>query len=204
MIRVLLADDHALIRTGLATLIRCARDMTVVGEAEDGRSAVEQCRSLKPDVVVMDLMMPVMDGATATEAIVRDMPSIQVLVLTSFGSSEDLIRARAAGARGVLLKDTPNREILAAIRTVASGKEVLPPALQRLVEAEPSETELSERQLLVLNSVTKGFNTDDIARQMGISPSGVKKHLGRIFARLGACTRAEAVAIALRRRLVKT
>jgi len=204
MICVLLADDHALIRTGLATLIRCARDMTVVGEAENGAEAVDRCRQLSPDVVVMDLMMPVMDGATATAEIVRECPSSKVLVLTSYGSPADLSRALDAGACGVLLKDTPNREILEAVRKVAAGEKVVPPGFRRMADEESGSAELSDRQLQVLRSVTKGFNTDDIARQMGISPSGVKKHLGRIFARLGACTRAEAVAIALRRHLVKT
>lgn len=202
-IRILLADDHSLIRMGLAALFKYQKDIKVVGEAEDGDEAVRLALRLKPDVVVMDLAMPVMDGATATARIREALPETHVLILTSFGTSADLSRALAAGATGALNKDSGNDELLSAIRTVADGGRSVSDEIARLIEEEPAPPEFTERQLEVLHAVTRGLTNAEIGRQFGISADAVKQHMNAIFAKLGAANRTEAVAIALRKQLLK-
>ena len=202
-IRILLADDHSLIRMGLAALFKYQKDIKVVGEAEDGDEAVRLALRLKPDVVVMDLAMPVMDGATATARIREVLPETRVLILTSFGTSADLSRALAAGATGALNKDSGNDELLTAIRTVADGGRSVSDEIARLIEEEPAPPEFTERQLEVLHAVTRGLTNAEIGRQFGISADAVKQHVNAIFAKLGAANRTEAAAIALRKHLLK-
>ena len=202
-IRILLADDHSLIRMGLAALFKYQKDIKVVGEAEDGDEAVRLALRLKPDVVVMDLAMPVMDGATATARIREVLPETRVLILTSFGTSADLSRALAAGATGALNKDSGNDELLTAIRTVADGGRSVSDEIARLIEEEPAPPEFTERQLEVLHAVTRGLTNAEIGRQFGISADAVKQHVNAIFAKLGAANRTEAVTIALRKQLLK-
>ena len=202
-IRILLADDHSLIRMGLAALFKYQKDIKVVGEAEDGDEAVRLALRLKPDVVVMDLAMPVMDGATATARIREALPETRVLILTSFGTSADLSRALAAGATGALNKDSGNDELLSAIRTVVDGGRAVSDEIARLIEEEPVPPEFTERQLEVLHAVTRGLTNAEIGRQFGISADAVKQHVNAIFAKLGAANRTEAVTIALRKQLLK-
>ena len=202
-IRILLADDHSLIRMGLAALFKYQKDIKVVGEAEDGDEAVRLALRLKPDVVVMDLAMPVMDGATATARIREALPETHVLILTSFGTSADLSRALAAGATGALNKDSGNDELLTAIRTVADGGLSVSDEIARLIEEEPAPPDFTERQLEVLHAVTRGLTNAEIGRQFGISADAVKQHVNAIFAKLGAANRTEAVTIALRKQLLK-
>lgn len=202
-IRILLADDHSLIRMGLAALFKYQKDIKVVGEAEDGDEAVRLALRLKPDVVVMDLAMPVMDGATATARIREALPETHVLILTSFGTSADLSRALVAGATGALNKDSGNDELLTAIRTVADGGRSISDEIARLIEEEPAPPAFTERQLEVLHAVTRGLTNAEIGRQFGISADAVKQHVNAIFAKLGAANRTEAVTIALRRQLLK-
>ena len=202
-IRILLADDHSLIRMGLAALFKYQKDIKVVGEAEDGDEAVRLALRLKPDVVVMDLAMPVMDGATATARIREVLPETRVLILTSFGTSADLSRALAAGATGALNKDSGNDELLTAIRTVADGGRSVSDEIARLIDEEPAPPEFTERQLEVLHAVTRGLTNAEIGRQFGISADAVKQHVNAIFAKLGAANRTEAVTIALRKQLLK-
>lgn len=202
-IRILLADDHSLIRMGLAALFKYQKDIKVVGEAEDGDEAVRLALRLKPDVVVMDLAMPVMDGATATARIRETLPETRVLILTSFGTSADLSRALAAGATGALNKDSGNDELLTAIRTVADGGRAVSDEIARLIEEEPAPPDFTERQLEVLHAVTRGLTNAEIGRQFGISADAVKQHVNAIFAKLGAANRTEAVTIALRKQLLK-
>lgn len=202
-IRILLADDHSLIRMGLAALFKYQKDIKVVGEAEDGDEAVRLALRLKPDVVVMDLAMPVMDGATATARIREVLPETRVLILTSFGTSADLSRALAAGATGALNKDSGNDELLTSIRTVADGGRSVSDEIARLIEEEPAPPEFTERQLEVLHAVTRGLTNAEIGRQFGISADAVKQHVNAIFAKLGAANRTEAVTIALRKQLLK-
>jgi len=202
-IKVLIADDHQIVRMGLATILRPARDMAVVGEAKNGIEAVRLARELTPDVVLMDLMMPKKDGVAATEEIVRDNAAVRVLVLTTFGESDGVARALEAGATGALVKDTPHEELLDAIRRTAAGERTVSPDIEQSLRDTAPEIELSDRQREILNYVAKGLTTKDISNLVGIGPNGVNAHLRTIFLRLGAASRAEAVAIALRKRLLK-
>ncbi len=201
--RILIADDHSLVRTGLASLIGYQKDMEVVGEAENGEMAVARAQALKPDVVIMDIIMPKLDGASATAQILAALPSVKVFILTSFSSSADLLKAVVAGATGAFLKDAPNDQLLDAIRKVARGGKVIQREIQLQMDEAPSLLSLSPRQLDILQSASCGFSTSDIARQMGISQDGIKKHIAAICEKLGATTRAEAIAIAIRRQLLK-
>ena len=200
---VLLVDDHSLVRLGLAALLGYQKDLVVAGEAEDGEQAVMLARKIKPDIVVMDLMMPGMDGVEATRQIRAERPDAQILILTTFGTSADVARAIAAGAAGAVMKDASNDELLDAIRTVAGGGTAFSPEIEQIVREEPAPPELTRRQLDILHSVTRGLSNPDIAKQFGITVDGVKAHLNVIFAKLGAANRSEAITIALRRHLLK-
>jgi len=202
-IGVLVADDHSLVRLGLKSMFESQSDMCVVGEAENGARAIELARELRPDVVVMDLMMPVVSGAEATERILAENPSVKVVVNTSYGDSVDLVRAIRSGAVGAMPKESPTDDLLAAIRTVASGGRAIHAELQRLVDEEPAVPKLTERQSDILSAVVRGLSNKDIAKQLAITPDSVKKHLSVVFAKIGAASRAEAAAIALRRQLLK-
>ena len=196
--RILIADDHLVVRMGLAAIIGIEKDMTVVGEACDGREAVRLAAALKPDVIVMDLMMPKLGGADATEAILGQNPEAKILILTTFGTSDELRRALEAGAIGALVKDSAYRTLIGAIRHTASGKRTISPEIERQLKSSEQEPELTPRQTEILTYVAKGLNNREIARQIGIGPDCVKAHLKTAFARLGAASRSEAVAIALR------
>ena len=202
-IRILLADDHSLLRMGLASLLGYQPDLQVVGEAEDGRQAIDLACRLKPDLVIMDLMMPVVDGATATAEILAAEPRTKVLVLTSFGTSDEVVRAIRNGATGVILKDEPNDELLAAIRATAAGQETFSNEVRQLLAAANDRQELTARQLNMLKAASEGLTTDAIASRTGITPDGVKKHFTVIFHKLGASSRSEAIAIAIKKRLLK-
>ena len=200
--RILIVDDHALIRRGLADLLRYEKDLAVVGEASDGEAAVAVATELKPDVVVMDLMMPVMDGVEATRRIKAVLPEAKILILTTFGTSVDVARAIAAGASGAIMKDASMEDQLHAIRTVASGGKVLSPEIEKAVQEEPLP-EFTERQQLILESIARGLTNKDIANMLDISPDAVKQHLAAICSKLGAANRAEAVNVAHRKHLLK-
>lgn len=202
-IRILIADDHKLMRMGLVSLFNVQKDMTVVGEADDGESAIKQTKSLNPDVVIMDLMMPNTNGADATAAILADNPDVGVVILSSFSNSADMARAIAAGARGAQAKESPTEDLVEAIRTVANGETAISPEIQQFIKDDPLPPPLTEKQMEILKSVTRGLTNSEIAKQFGISPVSVKKHLTVIFAKLGAASRAEAVTIALRKHLLK-
>ena len=201
--RILLVDDHALLRRGLADLIRYEKDMSVVGEAGDGETAVNAAVNLKPDLVVMDLMMPVVDGVEATRRIKDVLPSTHVLILTTFGTSADVARAISAGATGAIMKDASTDEQLAAIRTVAAGGTVFSPEIQRSMDETPKPPDFTDRQLEVLQSVVDGLGNKEIASKLNISTDAVKQHLNAICTKLGAANRVEAVSIALRRHLLR-
>ena len=200
--RILIVDDHALIRRGLADLLRYEKDLAVVGEAGDGEAAVAVATELKPDVVVMDLMMPVMDGVEATQRIKTALPEAKILILTTFGTSVDVARAIAAGASGAIMKDASMEDQLNAIRTVASGDKVLSPEIEKAVQEEPLP-EFTERQQLILESIARGLTNKDIANMLDISSDAVKQHFAAICAKLGAANRAEAVNVAHRKHLLK-
>ena len=201
-ITVLIADDHEIVRTGLAAVFGFQDDFTVVGEATDGEQAVVQALELKPDVVIMDLMMPVKDGVEAAREILAAHPETRVVILTTFATSALIIDAIEAGASGAISKDTPNADLLADIRRVAAGEQVLSSDIRDLVQAEES-AKLTKRQQEILRHIAKGLSNLDIANVLGISEDGVKFHLRSLFTKIGAANRTEAVAIALREHLLK-
>ena len=202
-IRILLVDDHGLMRLGLATLMKYHKDLSVIGGADNGKEAVEQAKALKPDVIVMDLVMPVMEGVEATRRIHAEQPEIKIMILTTFGTSADVARAVQAGAVAALMKDTPNDELLNAIRAIAAGEHVFSPEIRKTIAKDPDPPVLTKRQKEILKFITSGLRNSDVARQLGISTDAVKQHLNAICNKLGAVNRAEAIAIALRKQLLK-
>jgi len=204
-ISILLVDDHALIRRGLAGLINYEKDLCVVGEAKDGQEAIALAERLKPDVIVMDLMMPVLDGAEAARQILSSAgePKPRILILTTFSTSADVAKAIDAGAAGAIMKDATPDEQLNAIRTIARGKSVFSPQIEKQLREFPAPINLTTRQLEILESLTCGLTDRDVATQFGISVEAVRKHLDSIRTKLGAANRTEAVAIALRKYLLK-
>lgn len=201
-IKILIADDHSIMRMGLSTLITCKKDMELVGEADNGKTAVEKIRELKPDVVIMDLMMPELGGADATKIVSEEMPDIKVIILTSFGTSADLSQAIANGASGVIMKDSATDDLIMAIRTVANGDTFIPPELLRMAEEDASALQLTDHQRIILTHVTRGLSNADIAKLLSVSEPTIKKTLWKIFGKIGAANRAEAATIALRKNLV--
>lgn len=208
-IRVMLVDDHAVVRSGLATFLMTCDDMELVGEAESGEQALARCLQAKPDVVLMDLLMPGMDGATATRQLRQRCPNVQVIVLTSFKEQELVQGALQAGAIGYLLKDVTAAELASAIRAASMGKPTLAPeAAQALIQVacHPAERvgfDLTEREREVLALMVEGLNNNQIARRLVVSPSTAKFHVSSVLSKLGASTRTEAVAIALQNKLLK-
>ena len=201
--KILLVDDHALLRRGLADLISYEKDLSVIGEAGDGEAAVEAALRLKPDLVVMDLMMPVMDGTEATRRIKEVLPDTHILILTTFGTSTEVAHAIAAGANGAIMKDASTDEQLAAIRSVAAGGKVIAPEIERSMTDNPAPPAFTQRQLEILEFVTHGLGNKEIANHFGISTDAVKQHINAICTKLGASNRVEAVSIALRRQLLR-
>ena len=201
-IRVLLADDHLVVRMGLAAIISFEKDLKLVGEASDGEEAVRKAAELRPDVIVMDLMMPLLDGASATARIRAANPGAKVLVLTTFGGSEEMKRALEAGAAGALVKGAQKKDLLSAIRRIAAGERVISDEIARAIVMLPSG-DLSERQIEVLRLAAKGLSNRDIAKVLGVSLDCIKEHLKLVFARFNAATRTEAVAIAVARGFVR-
>ena len=195
MTTVLLVDDHPLVRAGLATLIATTDDLQVVGEAEGGAPAVTMAADLEPDIVLMDLSMPGMDGVEATRLILTAQPQVRVVVLTSFADQERVADALAAGAVGYLLKDCDAREVLAAIRSAALGHAPLDPRVARalLPSATPrTKDTISSRELKVLRLVAKGLANKQIGRSLGITERTVKVHVGHVFRRIGVADRTSA------------
>ena len=201
--KVLIVDDHSLVRLGLSALLGYQSDMDVAGEVEDGEEAVHMACKVHPDVIVMDLMMPGVDGVEATRRIREKLPDSHILILTTFGTSADVARAILAGASGAIMKDTSNEDLLNAIRTVAEGGKVFSPEIEQHVKEYSVSPDLTQRQMEILHSVTRGLSNPDIAKQFDITVDGVKAHLSAIFAKLGAANRSEAITIALRRHLLK-
>jgi DNA-binding NarL/FixJ family response regulator len=195
MIRVLIADDHAIVRDGLSRLLQTADDVELVGTAVDGEAAVQQARELHPDVVLMDLSMPVLDGVAATRRLAAEVPDAHVLVLTSFGDTPRILDSLSAGAEGYLLKSAEPEEILNGIRQVVSGGSPLDPkAARALVNSRRSaaSASLTDREREVLGCVVQGLANKQIARRLGISERTVKAHLTSTFQRIGVTDRTQA------------
>lgn len=203
-IRVLVADDHALMRMGLSTLFRTDPSLAVVGEAEDGRQAVEKTLENRPDVVVLDLMMPGLSGTDALRIIKERRPETKVVILTTFAISDSIARALDCGAEAALLKSAPNEELLDIIHRVAAGERYVSDEVKDLIRSDPPTPPLSERQRQMLESAAAGLSNKEIAARLGLQPESVKSYFNIIFGKLGVTSRAEAVAMALRKHLLKT
>ncbi|MEV6522348.1 response regulator transcription factor [Longispora sp. NPDC051575] len=204
-LRVLVADDHPAMRAGVMALLAAEPLITVVGEAADGGRAVELVESLTPDVALMDLRMPVLDGVAATARIVAGPAATRVLILTTYDTDVDIERAVEAGAIGYLLKDTTREQLAAAIRAAARGETVLAPRVaQRLVARmrQPAQPALTPREVDVLAAVADGLSNADIGRRLVIAEATVKTHLLRVFAKLDVSDRTHAVVVALDRGLL--
>ena len=199
--RVVIADDHPVVRSGLAGLLGVEPDVEVVGEASDGEEAVALAHALQPDLVLMDLRMPRLDGAGATARLVAELPSTRVLVLTTYETDADILRAVEAGATGYLLKDTPRAELVAGVRAAARGEAALSPSVaRRLVEQlRGGDERLTARETQVLAAVARGLSNAAIGQELFIAEATVKTHLLRIFAKLGVDDRTRAVTVAMAR-----
>jgi two-component system, NarL family, response regulator LiaR len=206
-IRVMLVDDHTMVRRGLATMLSVFDDLQLAGEAESGEAAIRLCAEIIPDVILMDMAMPLMDGAMATHAIRQQFPHVQVLALTSFREGDRVRKALEAGAIGYLLKDVTADELVRAIRAAHAGRATLSPeATQALVEASNQPPapglDLTGREREVLGLMIEGLSNTQIAGRLTVSPSTIKSHVSNVLSKLGVASRTEAVALALRNRLV--
>lgn len=208
-IRVMLVDDHDMVRRGLATFLMAKPDLVLVGEAADGVEALEICAQVEPDVILMDLVMPGMDGATATRAIREQWPQVQVIALTSFQEKQLIRDALQAGAIGYLLKNVTVDELAAAIRSANAGQSALAPeAIQALLQDEQSDEEtipdysLTNREMEVLVLLVEGLNNRQIAERLFVSRATAKAHVSHILEKLEVTNRAEAITLALRHKLV--
>ena len=205
-VRLLIADDHPIVRAGFEGMLAGQPDLEVVGEAENGEEAVTLAQRLRPDVVLMDLRMPVVDGVEATNRIKEEVPSANILVLTTYDSDADILRAIEAGATGYLLKDTPREDLFRAIRAAARGEPVLAPSVTaRLMQRAqtPARTALSGREIEVLELVARGGSNKELARDLHLSEATVKSHLIHIFDKLGVTDRTAAVTVALERGILR-
>ena len=210
-IRLLVADDHRIVREGLRLILETEEDFVLVGEAADGREAVDLAAELQPDVILMDLRMPGMDGLAAIDILRREQPQIGVVILTTYNEDELMLRGLQAGARGYLLKDTDRKALFDTIRAAARGETLLKPEIltrvlhttQRTVErpsvAAPNGLELTDRELEVLNEVAGGARSKEIAHRLHITERTVKAHLASIYNKLGVDSRAAAIAVAAQR-----
>jgi NarL family two-component system response regulator LiaR len=206
-IRVMLVDDHTMVRRGLATILKVFDDLELAGEAESGAAAIKLCGEVLPDVVLMDMVMPEMDGAAATRAIREKYPQVQVIALTSFKEGKLIKTALEAGAIAYLLKDVSADDLVRAIRAAHAGRATLSPAAaQALVETANQPPvpglDLTEREREVLALMVEGLNNTQIAGRLTVSPSTIKSHVSNVLSKLGVSSRTEAVTLALRNRIV--
>jgi len=202
-IRVLLVDDHALVRRGLAAIIDMESDMAVVGEADDGQQAVDLWRALRPDVTLMDLRMPRVDGVDAIRGILKLKPDAAVIVLTTFDHDEDIYVGLRAGAKAYLLKDVTPEELFSCIRTVHAGQGYLQPRVAAKLAQRVREHALTDREEQILHRLAAGKSNRAIGEELHITESTVKTHLKHLFSKLDVTSRAEAVALAARRGMIR-
>ena len=195
--KILFADDHQIVREGLARLIDREKDLKIVAEADNGRDAVRLADKLHPDLIVLDLKMPVKDGTTAAREILQANPSAKVLILTSFTTGAEVKSALDAGVLSAIVKDCSSDMLIDALRRTARGEKVISPEIADTISEQQRTPVLSARQLEILRLVAKGFNNDEIAERIGISRGGVKAHLAIAFDRLNASSRTEAASLAL-------
>ena len=202
-VKVLIADDHSVVRMGLASLLGTAKNVEVAGEAVNGEDAVRKALKLRPDIVIMDLVMPKKDGVAATEEILAAAPETKVLILTTFGTSDDIARALRVGAMGAIMKSATNRELLAAVQSVAQGRRFVSAEVEGILANDPPIPELSQRQREILESIARGLTNKEIAAALDISLESVKSHVKVILEKLEASSRTEAATIAQRKNLLR-
>lgn len=202
-IRVFIVDDHPVVREGLAALINRRKDMTVVGEAGSGNEAVQEYVVLHPDVILMDLRMPGMDGVDAIQEIRRQAPEARIIILTTFDGDEDIYRGLRAGAKAYLLKDTPREQLLDCIRAVNEGKVWIPPSVASKLAGRLGGPDLTEREKEVLYLMAGGKSNKEIGTELRIAEGTVKLHVNHVLRKLGVSGRTEAVTTALQRGLVR-
>ena len=178
-IKVLIADDHGVVRAGLISILAFEEDIEVVGEAANGIQALKQCEALRPDVVIMDLMMPHMNGVEATARIAAAHPEARILLLTTFSASGEVVQALDAGACGAIVKDSSQKDLVAAIRAVAAGNRVVSPEISRTIAGVSSKPQLSERHRAILDYVAKGLSNPEIGKLLGMNPITVRSRLSR-------------------------
>jgi NarL family two-component system response regulator LiaR len=206
-IRVLVADDHSIVRSGLAAFLEAYSDLELVGQASDGEQAIRLCRELAPDVVLMDLVMPGVDGIAATRAITAMNADIQVIALTSFSADDLVARALQAGAISYLMKNVSHAELAAAIRAAVAGRATLAPEatqaiIRKVTQPPPPGADLTAREREVLRLMVAGMSNLQIAARLTVTQSTAKSHVSNIISKLGVSSRTEAVALALRHHLV--
>lgn len=201
-IRILIADDHLIVRMGLSLLISRQKDMTLVGEAENGEAAVRLAAETRPDVIIMDIQMPILNGTAATRRILSAHPEARILILTTFGASADVAAAIDAGACGAISKDNAQDALLDAIRKTAAGETAMDDDIRAALDSYRAAPRLSDRQIEILDYASRGLENAEIAKILGITGDGVKKHLKQIYAMLDVSTRAEAASLALRLGLI--
>ena len=201
-IRVAIVDDHTIFRMGLRSLLGTQPEIEVVDDMGDGKSAVQKIPTLRPDVVIMDLVMPGMDGIETTRQLLQEAPDTKVLALTSDCTSDTITAALAAGASGAVIKTIDFDELFSAIRRTANGERVLSSEIEHILAQDPPALKLSPRQYEMLSGIVKGLSNTDLSIQFGISKTVVKEHLSALYSKLGAANRAEAIAIALRKHLL--
>lgn len=203
-IRILVAEDHTLVRDGLVGILNHQTDMTVVAEAEDGEQAVELYQQYQPDVTLMDLRMPKLEGAAAIAKIRLEFPDARIIVLTTYDGDVDIYRGLQAGAKGYLLKDATSKELLNAVRSVHQGqRQIAPRVALKLAEQFNDSDALTDRELEVLHLVVKGNNNQKIGAALNVSESTVKFHINHILQKLGVSDRTQAVIAALQRGLAR-
>ncbi|BAY76047.1 LuxR family two component transcriptional regulator [Nostoc linckia NIES-25] len=203
LIRILIADDHPILGQALTMFLQCEPDMTVVGHASDGREALELFRQHQPDVILMDLRMPKVEGADAIAAICAKFKHARIIVLTTFDGDEDIYRGLRAGAKGYLLKGAEPDELLDAIRTVYRGEKYIPPSIAAKLAERMGKEELSDRELEVLRLIAKGKNNQQISNVLNIAESTVRFHANNIFGKLNVSDRTQALVTALNRGIVR-
>lgn len=211
VIKILIVDDHPVVREGIGSMLKRESDFKIVGEAANGQEAIDKARELEPDVILMDLRMPEVDGVEAITRIKASMPDIKFIILTTYSDDEYIFRGIAAGARAYLLKDAPRDELFKAIRAVSRGESLIQPVvasrvLDKLAELSrkaPAGETLSDREVEVLRLMAKGVSNKDIADQLSITQSTVKTHITSIFQKLDVTTRTEAVTTALKKGIIQ-
>ena len=202
-IKILIVDDHAIVRMGLASLLGTRPEYEVVGDAGNGETALRKAARLKPDVILLDMVMPGMDGAETTRRLVENNPQSRILILTSYGTSDGIARALEAGALGAVIKTLDFKDLVKAIQSVAAGKKYVSDEIREMLASSSPISDLSPRQNEILQCLARGLNNADIATQLGINRSVVKEHEMALYAKIGAANRTEAVTIALKKHLLK-